>query len=248
MTSKLYVIGTGPGSTEHLTQKALQAIEESEVIVGYLTYTNLIKELVLGKEIISSGMRKEVDRCQEAVEIAKSGKIVAMISSGDSGVYGMAGIILEIQQKIAPDLEVEIVPGITSAISSASLIGAPLMNDFAVISLSDLMTSWTVIEKRVEAAAMGDFVMSIYNPKSKERVNQIEIARNIILKYRSPETPVGIIKNAMREKSATTLTTLEKMLEFDIDMTTTLIVGNSQTYVQDNKMITPRGYKVNDNK
>ena len=244
MQGKIYVVGTGPGSEEYLSLRAIAVLKQCDVVVGYKTYIKLIEDLVEGKELISSGMRKEVERCAMVVELAESGKNVCLISSGDSGVYGMAGIVLEMVDKAQNAIEVEIVPGITSALSSASLAGAPLMNDFVVLSLSDLMTPWEVITHRTEKAAEGDFVICVYNPKSMERVEQIEIFTNILLRHRGPETAVAIVKNAMREKSAVTLTTLGEMLQHPIDMTTTLIIGNSQTYISNGKMITPRGYKI----
>ena len=222
----------------------MNAICESEVVMGYKTYINLIKEFLDGKEVQSSGMRKEVDRCTDAIEVALSGKVVALISSGDSGVYGMAGIVLELAEKMAPELDIEIVPGITSALSSASLAGAPLMNDFAVISLSDLMTPWEVIEKRLDAAGLGDFAVTLYNPRSNGRTKQIEIARDILLRHRKPQTPVALVRNAMREEASVTLTTLADMPFEEIDMVTTVIIGNSQTYVRNGKMVTPRGYVI----
>jgi precorrin-3B C17-methyltransferase len=242
--STIYIVGTGPGKKEYMTESAIQAIRQSDVVMGYKTYIRLIEALLDGKEVLSSGMRKEVDRCAQALEIALTGNTVSMISSGDPGVYGMAGVLFELAKKSGSDVEIEVVPGITSALSSASLLGAPLMNDFAVVSLSDLMTPWPMIEKRIEAAAMGDFVISIYNPRSNERVHQIEIARDIILRFRDGQTPVGIVRNAMREKSTVIVTTLADMLNFDIDMVTTVIVGNSQTYAWNGKMITPRGYTL----
>lgn len=244
MNGKIYIIGTGPGAIEYMCQRAINAIAASEVIVGYKTYTKQIESLIEGKELLSSGMRQEVERCRQVIDIALSGKTVSMISSGDAGIYGMAGVILEMLATDQIEVEVEVVPGITSAISSASLVGAPLMNDFAVISLSDLMTPWEVIVKRIECAAMGDFAIALYNPKSRERVKQIEIFRDILLKHRPAETPVAIVRDAMREGCETELCTLSDMLEKEIDMTTTLIVGNSQTYVAQGRMITPRGYKL----
>jgi precorrin-3B C17-methyltransferase len=244
MSGKIYVVGTGPGFEEYLSLRAIEVLRACDVVVGYKTYINLIEKLVEGKEVFSSGMRREVERCAQVIALAEGGKNVCLISSGDPGVYGMAGIVLEMVDKANNGVEVEIVPGITSALSSASLAGAPLMNDFAVVSLSDLMTPWEVIEKRCEKAAEGDFVICVYNPKSSERVQQIEIFANILLRHRKPETPVAIVKNAMREKSVVTLTTLSEMLNHPIDMTTTLIVGNSQTYVSKGKMITPRGYEI----
>lgn len=246
MSSKkgfIYIVGIGPGDKEYLCQRAVSAIQNSEIIVGYKTYMQLIEHLCVNKEMVSSGMRREVERCAQVIEIAAEGKIVSLISSGDAGIYGMAGILLELLHKSEYDIEVEIVPGITSAISSASLAGAPLMNDFAVISLSDLMTPWPIIEKRIEAAALGDFVICIYNPKSNERVEQIDICARIIMKHQEDETPVAIVRNAMRDGASVVLTTLAEMTKHDIDMTTTVIVGNSQTYISKGKMITPRGYE-----
>ena len=244
MKGKLYVIGTGPGDKRYMTEAAIDAIRASEVIMGYKTYILLIEEFIEGKEVLASGMRKEVDRCTEAIEIAQRGKIVSLISSGDSGVYGMAGIVLELIEKLAPELDVEIVPGITSALSSASLAGAPLMNDFAVISLSDLMTPWEVIEKRLDAAGLGDFAIALYNPRSNSRTEQIEIARDILLRHRKPETPVALVRNAMRDDASVTLCTLAQIPFDEIDMVTTVLIGNSQTYIWNGKMITPRGYKI----
>ena len=244
MKGKIFVVGTGPGFEEYLSLRAIEVLKQCDVVVGYKTYIALIEKLIEGKEVVSSGMRREVERCAMVLEIAESGKNVCLISSGDSGVYGMAGVVLEMVDKAQNGIEVEIVPGITSALSSASLAGAPLMNDFAVVSLSDLMTPWEIIEKRTEKAAEGDFVICVYNPKSKERVEQIRIFTDIVLRHRSPQTPVAIVRNAMRDEAAVTHTTLAEMLDHTIDMTTTLIIGNSQTYYSNGKMITPRGYKI----
>lgn len=244
MQSKIYIIGTGPGSIEYMSQRAINAVKACDIVVGYKTYINLIQSLLDDKTVVSSGMRKEVDRCGEVIHLAKQGNVVGLISSGDAGVYGMAGILLEMLAQSGDDIDVEVVPGITSALSSASLAGAPLMNDFAVISLSDLMTPWEVITHRIDKAAEGDFVISLYNPKSKERVEQIGIFQEIVMRHRKPETPVAIVRDAMREEQQVTITTLGEMLTHHIDMTTTLIVGNSQTFVYNGKMITPRGYKI----
>ena len=244
MQSKIYIIGTGPGSIEYMSQRAINAVKACNIVVGYKTYINLIQSLLDDKTVVSSGMRKEVDRCGEVIHLAKQGNVVGLISSGDAGVYGMAGILLEMLAQSGDDIDVEVVPGITSALSSASLAGAPLMNDFAVISLSDLMTPWEVITHRIDKAAEGDFVISLYNPKSKERVEQIGIFREIVLRHRKPETPVAIVRDAMREEQQVIITTLGEMLTHHIDMTTTLIVGNSQTFVHNGRMITPRGYKI----
>lgn len=244
MNGKIYIVGTGPGAKEHMSMRAVEALKESDVVVGYKTYIDLISGLIDGKEVISSGMRREAERCSQAIGLAVEGKSVSLISSGDPGVYGMAGILLEMLHQSPHQVPVEIVPGITSALSSASLAGAPLMNDFVVISLSDLMTPWQVIENRVDKAAQGDFVICIYNPKSAGRVKHIETCMEIIGRYRTPDTPVAVIHDAMREGAGVTLTTLAEATSHRIDMTTTVIVGNSQTFVSRGKMITPRGYTI----
>lgn len=244
MNGKLYIIGTGPGNIDYMCGRAVNAIKESETLVGYKMYIDLLENLADGKELLSSGMMKEVERCNMAIDEALKGKVVSLVSSGDPGVYGMAGITLELIESRGLDVEVEVVPGITSALSGGSLLGAPLMNDFAVVSLSDLMVPWDIIMKKVEAAAMGDFVTAIYNPRSKKRVKHLEVARELFLKYQKPETPVGIIKNSMRENQEVIITDLENLLNYDIDMTTTVIVGNSRTNIVGGKMVTARGYKV----
>ncbi|SKC75614.1 precorrin-3B C(17)-methyltransferase [Maledivibacter halophilus] len=239
---KIYVIGIGPGDREQMSLMSLKAIKESEVIVGYKTYINIIEDLIKEKEIINSGMKKEVERCEITIDEAEKGKIVSIVSSGDPGVYGMAGAVLELVNKRNSDVEVEIVPGITAANAAAASLGAPLMHDYAVISLSDLLTDWEVIKKRIDCAAAGDFIITLYNPKSKGRITQIEDAREIIMKYRKPSTTVGIVRNAKREGEQVKITNLERMLEHNIDMFTIVIIGNSNTYESNNMMITPRGY------
>ncbi|RKD30602.1 precorrin-3B C(17)-methyltransferase [Thermohalobacter berrensis] len=241
---KIYIVGLGPGKREYMVPEALEAIEKSEVIIGYKTYIKLVEDLLKNKSVISSGMRKEIDRCKKALEYAKKGNIVSLISSGDAGVYGMAGIMLEILLKEDSNIEAQVIPGVTAANAAAACLGAPLMHDYAVISLSDLLTDWEVIEKRIECAAKGDFIICLYNPKSKGRQKQIEIARKIMLKYKDKDTPVGIVRNAKREGEQIILTTLDKMLENKIDMLTVVVIGNSQTFIKNGKMVTPRGYKV----
>ena len=240
----VYVIGIGPGDLEHMTQAAKNALEDAEIIVGYKTYISLIKDIVGEKKLMESPMKGEMDRCKKALELAEKGERVAIVSSGDAGVYGMAGIIYEIAQKEAMNIKIEIIPGITAASAAAAVLGAPLMHDFAIISLSDLLTDWELIQKRIELAAQGDFVLCLYNPKSKKRVKHIEIAREIILKFRSSKTPVGIVKNAKREKEEAFITNLEEMLNYPIDMFTVVVIGNSNTKVLNGKMVTPRGYKL----
>lgn len=251
MKGKIFVVGIGPGSAEHLTQRARTALYEADVIVGYKTYINLIKCIAGGKEIVSTGMTQEVERCKAAIELAEKGKKVAVISSGDAGIYGMAGLIYELiscRGGVTPPLltvhDIEVIPGVSALNAAAAVLGAPLMHDFAAISLSDLLTPWELIQKRVEAAAMADFVICIYNPKSSGRVEQIGIARDLILKHRRSETPVGIVKNAMRDGQKVVITTLADMLNHDIDMLTTIIIGNSTTYVIDGVMVTQRGYNI----
>ena len=264
---KLYIVGTGPGGIAHITPYAQKAIKNSDVIVGYGTYLDLIQELTEGKEVVSTGMTKEVDRCKKAVELATTGKTVAVISGGDPGIYAMAGLVFEIlreeDQKIrrsedeqiteektsvlprfcASALDIEVIPGISALNACAARLGAPLMHDFAAISLSDRLTPWELIEKRLAAAASADFVTILYNPKSMGRPEHINNARAIFLKHRSTETPVGIVKGAMRENESIIITNLRDMLNYDIDMQTAVIIGNSRTFVFDKWMITPRGYE-----
>ena len=238
------MVGIGPGNMENMSIRAVEVIKSSDCIIGYKTYINLIKELVEGKEVISSGMRSEIERATLALEKAEAGKVVSVISSGDSGVFGMAGLVLEVAQNSKQKIPVEIVPGIPSENAAAALLGAPLMHDHVTISLSDLLTPWDVIEKRVELAAEGDFVVVLYNPKSSERKWQIEKTIEIMLSKKSSDTPVGIVKSAMRKKQNVIITNLGEALEHPIDMTTILIIGNSTTFVYDNYMVTKRGYKV----
>ena len=241
---KIYVVGIGPGGKADMTPRARQAIEASDLILGYQTYIDLVRDLFPGKQFLASGMKKEVERCQLALQKALTGQTVALISSGDSGIYGMAGIMLEVVAKSSSRVLVEIIPGITAVSAAAALVGAPLMHDFAVISLSDLLTPWETIQKRIEYAAMGDYVICFYNPKSTQRTEPIVIAQEILLRYQKTQTPVSIVRNAGREEEWSVLTTIGKMLEHPIDMFSVIIVGNSQTYVADCKMITPRGYNL----
>ncbi len=244
MKGKIFVVGTGPGDNGYICPAAIQALENSDIIVGYKTYIKLIEPFMPGKELISSGMMKEVERCEEVLKLAGTGKSVSLISSGDPGIYGMAGVMLEVVAARKSLVEVEIIPGISAASSAASLLGAPLMNDFVVLSLSDLLTPWEIIVRRLHAAGSGDFVVCIYNPRSKTRIRQFDTAIDILQKYQSPETPAGIVKNAMREKQEVLITDLAHLKEQDIDMVTTVICGNSQTRVINGKLVTIRGYKV----
>jgi precorrin-3B C17-methyltransferase len=248
MTGKLYIVGVGPGHHDHMTFRAKQVIEESNTIVGYETYVNLVEDLITGKEVHRYAMTQEVERAHQCIDLAKSGKIVSLVSSGDPGIYGMAGLIYEVLAEEGWDrkngLYVEIVPGVSSLNSCAALVGSPLMTDFAVVSMSDLLVPWEIIVKRVEAAAQGDYVIVIYNPSSKKRIHQLQDTRKILLKYRSPTTPVAIVKGAFRESQTIVLTDLENLENHadQLGMISTVIVGNSSTYMYQDLMINPRGY------
>ncbi|WP_314396558.1 precorrin-3B C(17)-methyltransferase [Leptotrichia shahii] len=239
---KIYVVGIGPGKKADMTFKAYEKMKNSDIIVGYKTYTDLIKEYFPNTEIRSSSMMKEVDRCLEVLDLAKAGKNVALISSGDAGIYGMAGIMYEIINE-NDDIEVEVIAGVTATNAAAAIVGAPIMHDYVTISLSNLLTDWELIKKRLELAAQGDFIISLYNPKSKGRTTQISEAQKIMLKYKSKDTPVAIVRNAGRENEEYEITTLENMLDFEINMLTIVLIGNSNTYVKNGKIITPRGYE-----
>lgn len=243
MIGKIYVIGIGPGNKENMTFRAYNSMEKSDVIIGHKTYVSLVEKMFENKIFIKSFMKKEIERCEETLRLAREGQIVSLISSGDAGVYGMAGIMLEIAS--GSGIEVEVVPGVTAATASASLVGAPIMHDSVTISLSDLLTNWELIKKRIELASKGDFVISLYNPKSKSRTKQIEEARDIMMKYKDSKIPVLIARNVGRVEENYEITDIENMLNCEINMFSTVIVGNSKTFVKNGKMITPRGYKVN---
>jgi precorrin-3B C17-methyltransferase len=247
-SGKLYIVGVGPGSHDHMTFRAKEVITQSDTIVGYDTYVGLVEDLIQGKEIHRYAMTQEVERAKQCIELAQSGKIVSLVSSGDPGIYGMAGLIYETLAEAGWDpktgLEVEVVPGVSALNSCASLIGSPLMTDFAVVSMSDLLVPWEIITKRVEAAAQGDYVIVIYNPSSKKRIHQLQDTRKLLLKYRKPNTPVAIIKGAYRESETIVMTDLENMENHadKLGMISTVIIGNSSTYNFKNLMINPRGY------
>ena len=227
-----------------MSQRVLDALRNSDTIVGYKLYIGLIADIVKDKQIIASTMRKEIERVALAIQEAQLGKIVSIISSGDPGVYGMAGLALEMAYKENMDLPIEIIPGIPAANAAAAVLGAPLMHDYAVISLSDLLTPWEIIERRVKYAAEADFVIVLYNPMSSQRDWQIKKTLEIMLQYKSPNTPVGIVKEVSRKGESVILTTLDKMTTHPIDMTTIIIIGNSTTFTYRNYMITRRGYQV----
>ena len=240
----IYVIGIGPGCRDLMTQEAISAMEDAEVIVGYKTYIKLVEDFIKDKEVVQNGMRKEVDRCQDAIDIAKTGKKVAVISSGDAGIYGMAGLILELITKQELDIPVKVVPGVTASIGAAAVLGAPIMHDFCHISLSDLMTPWEVIEKRLRLAAEADFVICLYNPRSKGRSEHLAKAFKIMGEFKDGSTPVGIVKDVGREGQEKFICTFDTMDFERVDMTTMVIIGNKSTYIHDDLMITPRGYTV----
>ncbi|MGH7964551.1 MAG: precorrin-3B C(17)-methyltransferase, partial [Candidatus Binatia bacterium] len=230
---KLFLVGFGPGAHDHITPRARQAIAESEVVIGYSTYIKLIADLLDGKQVIRKGMTEELDRASEAIDLARAGKIVALVSSGDIGIYGMAGPTFECLRECGwqpgDNPDVEVVPGVTALSACASLLGAPLMHDFAAISLSDLLTPWPVIERRIAAAAAGDFIIALYNPQSKRRTWQLGKTQEILLRYRTPVTPVGIVKSAYRKLQHIVITDLAHMPDHEIGMLTTILVGNSNT-------------------
>lgn len=239
---RVTVVGLGPGAGRDLTGRAREALERADLIVGYTAYIALIREEFPEKEMMSTGMRREVDRCRAAVEAAVSGRDVAMVCSGDSGIYGMAGLIYEVAQEYPP-IEIEVVPGITAACGGAAVLGAPLTHDFAVVSLSDLLTPWDKIALRLECAAKGDFVLCLYNPASHSRPDHLKRACDILMAAgKSPDTICGYVQNIGREGERGTITTLGALRDTQVDMFTTVFIGSSQTKLLGGKMVTPRGY------
>lgn len=252
---RLSVVSLGPGHRSFMVPQAVSALVAAEVLVGYKMYLELIADLTCGKTIVSSGMRKEIDRCQAAIDHALDGFRVALVSSGDAGIYGMAGLIFDLCRErnltIAGnddhppqelDFYLDVIPGVAAFNAAASLVGAPLMHDFAAISLSDHLTPWEVIEKRLANAAAADFVLAIYNPRSKSRPFLLEQAQKVLLRHRPPETPLAIVNKAMREGQWELLTTLADIPHDRVDMQSILLVGNSRTYIWKGWMVTPRGY------
>ena len=240
--NKLYVIGIGPGEYEQMTLKAIHAMEKSEVIIGYTVYVDLVKEHFPGKEFMTTPMKKEVDRCVMAFEEAKKGKVVSMICSGDARVYGMSGLMYEVGVNY-PEVELEIIPGVTAATGGAAVLGAPLIHDFCLISLSDLLTPWEKIEARLLAAAQADFVVCLYNPSSKKRSDYLQKACDLMMQYKSPETVCGIVSYIGRDGEHYEVMDLKTLRDTKVDMFTTVWVGNSQTKEINGKMVTPRGYR-----
>ena len=245
-TGILYVVGIGPGAQDHATPAALKAIAESQLVVGYSTYIKLVRHLLEGKEIIKTGMTEEIGRARAAIERAREGATVSLISSGDAGVYGMAGLVFQVLKEMGwkrgDSPELRLIPGMTALNSCASLVGAPLVHDSCSISLSDLLTPWPVIERRIEAAARADFVIGLYNPASGRRTRQIVDAQAIIRRHREGDTPVALVKSAYRDMQQVVLTDLENFLDYEIGMLTTVIIGSSNTFMFEGYMVTPRGY------
>ncbi len=240
---KLYIVGIGPGGTEHLTKKAEEAIQSSEYVIGNGTYLDQIAAVIKEAKVIRSGMGGEVERAKKAVELSRD-HMVSIVSGGDANVYGMAGLVLEVAQKEG-DIDIEVIPGVTAVSAAASLLGAPIVSDFAVISLSDLLTPMDVIERRFRGAAEADFVIAIYNPKSRNRKENFGKVINIIRDYRKDDTPAGIVKSATRDGEIVIATTLGKIMEYNdiIDMSTLVLIGNSESRLWNNMIITPRGYQ-----
>ena len=238
----LSVIGIGPGSQAMMTMEAVEALQAAEIIVGYKTYTHLVKAFTGDKQVIKTGMCKEIERCQAAIELAQAGHNVALISSGDAGIYGMAGLVLQMAEAY-PDVNVEVIPGVTAALGGGAILGAPLGHDFAVISLSDLLTPMEVIEKRLRAAAEADFIICLYNPSSRKRHDYLERACRILLEYKSGETACGYVQNIGREGEAVHLLTLAELEKTQVDMFTTVFIGNKETQMLNGCLVTPRGYR-----
>ena len=240
--NKIYVVGIGPGEYEQMTVKAVRALERAEVIVGYKGYVDLIKDSFPEKEYCSTAMKGEIERCKSALEYCGNGRITAVVCSGDAGVYGMASLIYELIESGGDDIEVEVIGGVTAAMSGAALLGAPLTHDFSVISLSDLLTPLDLIEKRVECAAMSDMCICIYNPSSTKRGRYLLRMCEIIMRHQPKTLICGAAKNIGRENEAYEILTLEELAGYEADMFTTVFVGNSHTRIINGKMVTPRGY------
>jgi len=246
MKGKIYVIGIGPGDLDNMTIRAQKALEGCQVLVGYSVYVDQVRELSQGKEIIKKAMGQEIDRGKIAIDKALTGKTVGVVCSGDAGLYGMAGLILELlkDHPQREEISCEIIAGITSALSCSSLLGAPIVEDFCTISLSDYMTPWERIIDRLEKACQADFTIAIYNPRSSARLDYLREALDIVGKFRSPNTPVGVVRNAYRDDQTVTNTILKDFDPESVDMFCTVIIGNSTTYLSHGLMITPRGYRI----
>ncbi len=241
------VVGMGPGMESMMTQQAVRVLDEADVIVGYTVYLELLGERFAGKELLSTPMKQETERCRLAFAEAAKGKRVAMVCSGDAGIYGMASLMFEIKEELGEDfadVEIDVIPGITAASSGAAVLGAPLNHDFCVISLSDLLTPWELIEKRLRAAAGGDFAIEIYNPSSKKRHDYLRKACDILLETVEPGRSCGYVRSIGRDGEEFHTCTLAELRNTEVDMFTTVFIGNSQSRIIDGRLITPRGYKL----
>ena len=242
MSNRIYIVGIGPGREEMMTGEAIAALEQADVIVGYTVYVKLLGERFAGKKLLTTSMRQETERCELCFREAEAGNQVALICSGDAGIYGLASLMYELGAK-HPETELLVIPGITAASSGAAVLGAPLNHDFCVISLSDLMTPWEKIEKRVRAAAMADFVICLYNPSSRKRHDYLEKACNMMLEYKAEDTICGIVRQIGRDGQESRILTLKELKDTEVDMFTTVFIGNEQTQEMDGHMVTPRGYR-----
>ena len=240
--NKIYVVGIGPGAYEKMTVEAAEALKKSDMIIGYTVYVDLVKDHFPDKSFLTTPMTKEVDRCVLAFEEAKKGHVVSMICSGDAGVYGMAGFMYEVGEQY-PEVELTIIPGVTAATGGAAVLGAPLIHDFCLISLSDLLTPWEKIEKRLLNAAEADFVICLYNPSSRKRHDYLAKACDLVLRYKSEDTVCGIVENIGRDGEGYRVMSLRKLRDTEVDMFTTVFIGNAQTKEIAGKMVTPRGYR-----
>ena len=240
---KISIVGMGPGCEEMMTGQALSALDAADVLIGYNVYLDLLGERYAGKERLSTPMRREVERCRLCFAEATKGKRVAMVCSGDAGIYGMASLLYEIGQEYE-ETEIEVIPGLTAASTGAAVLGAPLNHDFCVISLSDLLTPWNLIERRLRAAAEGDFAVALYNPSSHRRKDHLRKACTVLLETIEPERPAGFVRNIGRDGMTSGVWTLEAIRDFEADMFTTVFVGNSQTRIIRGKLVTPRGYNL----
>lgn len=240
--NKIYAVGIGPGKAEYMTAEAAAAIEKADMICGYTVYTELVAPMFPGKEIMSTPMRQERERCRLALEAARQGKTVAMVCSGDAGVYGMAGLLIQMAED-CPDVDIEVVSGVTAAISGAAVLGAPAGHDFCCISLSDLLTPWDMIERRLRCAAKGDFVICLYNPRSRKRTETLNRACEILMEEKSEDTVCGWVRNIGRDGQESRIVKLADLPKEPVDMFTTVFVGSSNTKIYGNKIVTPRGYE-----
>lgn len=240
--SKVYVVGMGPGAYEQMTIAAVKALESSDVIVGYTVYVDLLKKYFPEKEYLTTPMRKEPERCRMTFEEARKGRIAAMVCSGDSGIYGMAGLMYEIGEEY-PEVEIEVIPGVTAALGGSAVLGAPLGHDCCLISLSDLLTPWELIERRLRSSAQADLLICLYNPSSKKRKDYLAKACEILMEYKDKNIVCGIVRNIAREEESMQVLTLEELKHTEVDMFSTVYIGNKMTKIIRNKMVTPRGYR-----